>query len=169
MRYLGGEEGPAVGGRAGAACAVAVVRHRPLVARRGTARCKILFLLFSRRQFCKQEMRLGHACSTLCHEKEEPRESVCRSSQWFAHTDAGVSVARSHEHATSKQPHTKVTARRGKSRPCCGATSPGRGFKGRRLQGCSGHRRPTLAITIHPDCDDTSYVTGWRHPRHGVA
>lgn len=39
--YLGGEEGPAVGGGAGAACAVAVVRHRPLVAGRGTARCKI--------------------------------------------------------------------------------------------------------------------------------
>lgn len=122
--YLGGEEGPAVGGGAGAACAVAVVGHRPLVARRGTARCKIIVLFFSLARFdnsAKQETLLGYACSTSRNKKEEPRRPCAAHSQWFAHTDAGVFAARSHEHATSKQPHTKVTAERGKSRPCCGA------------------------------------------------
>lgn len=38
--YLRGEEGPAVGRRAAAAGAVAVVRHRPLQAPLGTARCR---------------------------------------------------------------------------------------------------------------------------------
>lgn len=36
--HLGGEEGPAVGGGAAAACAVVAVRHRPLLAEVGTAR-----------------------------------------------------------------------------------------------------------------------------------
>lgn len=41
--YLRGEEGPAVGGGAAAACAVAAVRHRPLLAQVGTARNRSSF------------------------------------------------------------------------------------------------------------------------------
>lgn len=50
LSYLGGEEGPAVGWGATAACAVAVVRHRPLQAQFGTARCRISFMIFCRRR-----------------------------------------------------------------------------------------------------------------------
>lgn len=44
--YLGGEEGPAVGGGASAAGAAAVVRHRPRQAQLGTARCRLSFRIF---------------------------------------------------------------------------------------------------------------------------
>lgn len=45
VSYLWGKEGPTVGGRAAAACAVAVVRHRPLLAQRGTARYRFSCLI----------------------------------------------------------------------------------------------------------------------------
>lgn len=51
LPYLRGEEGPAVGGGAGAAaCAVAVVRHRPLQAPFGTARCRFSWVIFYKRK-----------------------------------------------------------------------------------------------------------------------
>lgn len=41
MSYLRGKEGPTVGGRAAAACAVAVVGHRPLLDQTRTAGCRL--------------------------------------------------------------------------------------------------------------------------------
>lgn len=60
LSYLGGEEGPAVGRGAAAACAVAVVRHRPLQAPLGTARCRFSFMIFCRRRQ-KQRVFIEHA------------------------------------------------------------------------------------------------------------
>ncbi len=60
LSYLGGEQGPAVGRGAAAACAVAVVRHRPLQAPLGTARCRLSFMIFCRRRQ-KQRVFIEHA------------------------------------------------------------------------------------------------------------
>lgn len=45
VSYLWGKEGPTVGWRATTAGDVAVVRHRPLLAQRGTARCRFSYAI----------------------------------------------------------------------------------------------------------------------------
>lgn len=78
LSYLRGQEGPAVGGGAAAAGAVAVVRHRPLQAQLGTARCG-----FSCMVFCRRRQKQRASIKRVCCIHQMPRGRIRHVTIWL--------------------------------------------------------------------------------------